>query len=301
MSRLWLPPRRPGPLPEVLLAEDDEILSSWLTRVAALYQARPETLLEQISVSEFSPTILDQQAIPADLERLSIAMYSSPEQIERMTFAGEHREALEFVARRFPLWTCSRCVSEFIGRGLGQVRLRTWFISVASLCKRCGGQLTPSRTQASRALRNIVADGEPYELYAVVRDRLACAFESRRPVGAVTRAMRALGAPVPTDARVRYIARNRGRMPLCPDRTPPLLWQLAGTRQLRQLMHGYRYWRPPDARPYAAWPLTGQIAATVGLTVLAAAGMAMWGLLADLGLVDHGDQLVVKDILTANQ
>jgi hypothetical protein len=110
MSRLWLPPRRPGPSPEVLLAEDDEILSSWLTRVAALYQARPETLLEQISVSEFSPTILDQQAIPADLERLSIAMYSSPEQIERMTFAGEHCEALEFVARRFPLWTCSRCV-----------------------------------------------------------------------------------------------------------------------------------------------------------------------------------------------
>jgi hypothetical protein len=66
-------------------------------------------------------------------------------------------------------------------------------------------------------------------------------------------------------------------------------------------MHGYRYWRPPDARTYAAWPLTGQIAATVGLTVLAAAGMAMWGLLADLGLVDHGDQLVVKDILTADQ
>jgi hypothetical protein len=147
MSRLWLPRRRPGPLPEVLLAEDDEILSSWLTRVAALYQVRPETLLEQISVSELSPTILDQQAIPADLERLSVAMYSSPEQIERMTFAGEHREALEFVARRFPLWTCSRCVSEFIARGLGQIRLRTWFISVASLCKRCGGRFCQSSRQ----------------------------------------------------------------------------------------------------------------------------------------------------------
>jgi hypothetical protein len=46
---------------------------------------------------------------------------------------------------------------------------------------------------------------------------------------------------------------------------------------------------------------TGQIATTVGLTVLAAAVMAMWGLLADLGLVDHGDLLVVKDILTADQ
>jgi hypothetical protein len=41
-----------------------------------------------------------------------------------------------------------------------------------------------------------------------------------------------------------------------------------------------------------------QIAATVGPTVLAAAGVAMWGFLADLGLVEHGDELVVKDILT---
>jgi hypothetical protein len=290
-------PRRPGPLPEVLLAENDEILSSWLTRSAALYQVRPETLLEQISVSELSPAILDRQAIPADLERLSVAMYSSPEKIRRMTFAGEPREALEFVARRFPLWTCSQCVSEFVGRGLGQVRLRSWFISVASLCRRCGGQLTPARTRASRAVRDIIADGEPYELYAAVRDRLAYAFENRRPVGAVTRAMRALAAPVPTNNQVRYIARKRGRLPCCPEGTPPLLWQLTGTRQLRRLMHGYRYWRPPGTRPYAAWPPAGQIAAAVGLTVLAAAGMAMWGLLADLGLVNCGDELVVKDIL----
>jgi hypothetical protein len=38
----------------------------------------------------------------------------------------------------------------------------------------------------------------------------------------------------------------------------------------------------------------------VGLTVLAAAGMAMWGLLADLRLVEHEDELVVKDLLTGN-
>jgi hypothetical protein len=78
---------------------------------------------------------------------------------------------------------------------------------------------------------------------------------------------------------------------------PPLPWQLAGTRKLRRLMHSYQYWRPPDARPYAAWSPAGQIAATVGLTILADAGRAMWGLLADLGLVRHGDELVVKDIL----
>jgi hypothetical protein len=39
----------------------------------------------------------------------------------------------------------------------------------------------------------------------------------------------------------------------------------------------------------------------VGLTVLSAAGLAMWDLLADLGLVEHGDHLVVKDILSGDQ
>lgn len=120
-------------------------------------------------------------------------------------------------------------------------------------------------------------------------------------VGAVTRAMRALAAPVPTDKRALYKARKRGRLPYCSDRVPPLLWQLAGTRKLRRLMHGYQYWRPPDGRPYAAWPPAGKVAATVGLTVLAATDMALWGLLAGLGLVERGDQLVVKDILTGGQ
>jgi hypothetical protein len=301
MRWAWIPPRRPGPLPEILLAENDEVLSSWLTRSAALYRARPETLLEQLGISEVVPAVLDRRALPMDLERLSVAMRSSPEAIRRMTFTGETPEALEFVAHRFPLWTCRRCASEFMSRDLAQARLRTWFIAVASRCRRCGGQLTPVRARASRALHNIIVDGEPYEIHTRVLDRLGFAFETGRPVGAVTRAMKALAAPVPTDKRARYIARNRGRLPCGPDRVPPLLWQLAGTRKLRRLMHGYQYWRPPDGRPYAAWPPAGQVAATVGLTVLAAAGMARWGLLADLGLLEHGDQLVVKDILTGDQ
>jgi hypothetical protein len=300
MRRPWIPPRRPGPLPEILLAENDEILSSWLTRSAMLYRVRPETLLEQLGISEVIPAVLDRRALPMDLERLAVAMRSSPEVIRRMTFASETSEALEFVAHRFPLWVCQRCVSEFTARDLAQARLRTWFISVASWCRRCGGQLTPARTRVSRAIRAIIANGEPYELYATVRDRLAHALDNKRPIGAVTRAMKALGARVPTDKQLRYTARNRGRLPSCSDRTPPLLWQLAGTRHLRRLMQGYRYWRPPDTRPYATWPPAGQIAATVGLTVLAAAGMAMWGLLADLGLVEHGDELVVKDILAGD-
>src|SRR6185437_3010941 len=76
-----IPPRRPGPLPEILLAETDEILSSWLTRSAALYRVRPQTLLEQLSLSEIVPVGLDRRALPMDLERLAVAMRSSPEAI----------------------------------------------------------------------------------------------------------------------------------------------------------------------------------------------------------------------------
>jgi hypothetical protein len=50
-------------------------------------------------------------------------------------------------------------------------------------------------------------------------------------------------------------------------------------------------------RPYVAWPLVGQIAATVGLTVLEQTGMAMWAHLIALGLVEYGDQLIVREIL----
>jgi hypothetical protein len=297
MSRPVLATRRPGPLPQIPLAETDEILSSWVSRSAALYHARPEALLEQIGVTELSPPVLDRHGAQADVERLAVALYSSPEAIRQMSFTGLPREALELVAHRAPLWTCRQCTSEFAGRGLVQVKLRQWFIAVASSCRRCSGRLTPTRIRTGRAIRAIVASGEIYELHAFVCNRLTRAFEDGHPLGAATRAMRALAAPVPVDKKARYIARNRGRLPWCPGRTPPLLWQLVGTSQLRRHTHEYRSWRPPAARAYATWPRVGQIAATVGLHVLAQAETAMWSLLADLGLLEAGDELVVKNIL----
>jgi hypothetical protein len=106
-------------------------------------------------------------------------------------------------------------------------------------------------------------------------------------------ALNTLAAPLPTDARAFYRQRRRGRLPDYPGQTPPLLWQLAGTKQLRRCGHNYSYWRPPAHRPYVAWPLVGQIAATVGLTVLERASPEMWDRLKALGLVEYGDRLIV--------
>jgi len=300
MSRSALPPRRPGPLPEIPPAETDEILSSWLSRSAALYKARPEALLDQVGLTETSPAVLDRYATPADLERLAVAMRSSPHAIRRMSFVGKPREALEFVAHKKPVWTCRQCAREFTGRSQVQVKLRQWFVAVASMCRRCGGRLTPMRTCTARAIHEIIAAHEPYERHTFVCTRLARAFDDERPIGAVIRAMKALAAPLPTNPRVFYRARKRGHLLDFPDRTPPLLWQLVGTRQLRHHAHSYRYWRPPANRPYVAWPLVGQIVATVGLTVLEQAGLAMWDQLKSLGLVEYGDHFIVKNILAAD-
>ena len=297
MSRARLPPRRPEPLPEIPPPETDEILSSWLSRSAAVYKARPEPLLEQVGLTESSPAILDRYATPEDLERLAVAMRSSFQAIQRMSFAGQPREALEFVAHRKPVWTCRECAREFTGRGPVQVAWRQWFVAVASACRRCGGPLTATRVYTARAIHEIIAAGEPYAQHAFVCERLARVFDDGRLISAVTRAMRALAAPVPTNKQVLYRARKRGRLPDCPGRTPPLLWQLVGTRQFRRHAHNYRYWRPPAHRPYAAWPLVGRIAATVGLIVLDQAGMEMWDLLRELGLVEYGDNFIVKEIL----
>lgn len=107
--------------------------------------------------------------------------------------------------------------------------------------------------------------------------REACArFRRCAPIGAVTRAMSGLAAPVPINNQSLYRARKRGCLPCWTDQTPPLLWQLVGTRRLRRHVHSYTYWRPPAHRPFAAWPLVGQIVTTVGLTVLTQAGMKMW-------------------------
>jgi len=295
-----LPPRRPGPLPEIPPPETDEILSSWLSGSAALYKARPEALLEQVGLTEGSPAALDRYATPEDLERLAAAMRSSSRVIQRMSFARQPREALEFVAHKKPFWTCRQCAPEFAGRGPVQTTLRQWFVAVASTCRRCGGLLSPTRIYAARAIREITATGKLYEQHAYVCERLARAFDDDRPIGAVTRAMRALAAPLPTNKQAFYRARKRGCLPAFPDQVPPLQWQLVGIRQLRRHAHSYRSWRPPSHRPYVAWPLIGQIAATVGLTVLEQAGDSDVGPAQKLGSRGIWRLLHVKNILATD-
>ena len=57
---------------------------------------------------------------------------------------------------------------------------------------------------------------KPYERHAFICQRLAGTFDDDRPIGAVTRTMRALAAPLPTNKRSYIRARKRGRLPAYP-------------------------------------------------------------------------------------
>jgi hypothetical protein len=101
----------------------------------------------------------------------------------------------------------------------------------------------PTRIYTARAIHEIVAASELYKQHAFVCERLARALDDERPIGAVTRAKRALAAPLPTNARMFYRARKRGHLLDCSGQTPPLLWQLVGMRTSTSICD-----RPPTDR-----------------------------------------------------
>jgi hypothetical protein len=61
--------------------------------------------------------------------------------------------------------------------------------------------------------------GGLYEQHALDCEMLARAFDDARPIGAITRAVRVLAAPLPTNRQTLYRARNRGHLPCCPAQT----------------------------------------------------------------------------------
>ena len=95
-----------GPLPIIPEPEVDEILSSWLKRVAAVYNAQPSSLLEQIGCFETDPLMLDRRPEPADIEVIALSLRRKRTEIVDMTFSGVASEALEFVTHRRPGLRC---------------------------------------------------------------------------------------------------------------------------------------------------------------------------------------------------
>lgn len=285
-----------GPLPIIPEPEVDEILSSWLKRVAAVYNAQPSSLLEQIGCFETDPLMLDRRPEPADIEVIALSLRRKRTEIVDMTFSGVASEALEFVTHRRPGLRCYKCCAEFGARGLHGVVMRRWHVTVATNCRRCGEFLRPSRHRVGAIIHDAIRDEEFRSIHTHVCRAIEMGTEDRLAMAAVSRGLRELSAPIPINRKARSVARRRGRLPDSVDCPPPLLWQLIDMARFRRLACDYGRWAPPCGRPFAAWPPVGQIATTLGLHALAQCP-STWGFLCDVNLVECDDDFHVRQLL----
>jgi len=276
--------------------EADELLSSWLARTTAIYDAKPSSLLEQIGCLETNPLILDRRPEQTDIDILVLSLRRKRTDIAEMTFADVASEALEFISHGAPGLRCYKCCAEFAARGLHGVVMRRWHVIVATNCRRCGEFLRPSRHRVGTIINGAIRDEEFRSIHTHVCRAIDNGANDGLAMAAVSRGMRALAAPIPTKGKARTVARRRGRLPESVDRPPPLLWQMIDMARFRSMARDYGSWAPPSNRPFATWPPVGQIAATLGLHAMAQCP-STWGFLCDVNLVDYDDDFHVRQLL----
>jgi hypothetical protein len=291
-----LPPRRTGPLPIIPEPETDEILSSWLTRVAAVYNAKLSSLLEQIGCQETSPSLLDRRTESSDTDIIALSLRRDRSEIIDMTFSGVAPEALDFVTHGAPGLRCYTCCAELAARGLHGVVMRRWHVTVATNCRRCGSFLRPSRHRVGAIISDAIRDEEFRAIHENVCSAIEGAADDGPTMAAVRRGMRALAAPIPIKGKARTVARRKGKLPHSVERPPPLLWQMIDMTRFQKIAGNYKGWAPPSNRPFASWPPVGQVAATLGLHALAQCP-STWGFLCDVNLVEYYDDLHVRRLL----
>ena len=170
---------KPRPLPKTVAPLPDELLSGWLSRLAAANYCDDAELLAHIKIDTAHGTALDFSVDAATAERIANAARVDPDVVRSLTFpAMTPREAS--LTAQMPFQHCLQCSRE----GLS---LRHWRRAWAFDCQVCGTRLVqtlgkPREEQISGKL-----------VYRARRGAgmLECAARSRGPKQ-LRRAMRAV-------------------------------------------------------------------------------------------------------------
>lgn len=170
---------KPHPLPKTVAPLPDELLSGWLSRLAAANYCDDAELLAHIKIDTAHGTALDFSVDAATAERIANAARVDPDVVRSLTFpAMTPREAS--LTAQMPFQHCPQCSRE----GLS---LRHWRRAWAFDCQICGTTLVqtlgkPGEEQISGKL-----------IYRARRGAgmLECAARSRGPKQ-LRRAMRAV-------------------------------------------------------------------------------------------------------------
>jgi len=134
------------PLPVVLPALRDELLSSWLSRHAVFYGVYGGQLLRRCGVNAPSLRHLDLCLSRNNVHRLAATFRCDPTTIRRMTQLPSGRRPDGLIATVRPMQFCGRCIVRHraveVTRG---ARLRSWMEGWRLSCPVCGGRLKDAR------------------------------------------------------------------------------------------------------------------------------------------------------------
>jgi len=147
------------PLPVVLAAFPDELLSSWISRHAAYYEVPPLVLLQHCLPSARTLRWIDLKLKHADATRLARLFRVEPQAIVDMSFAAAPSIAHRMIATQ-PVNCCRECAKD---KGKGTVIRRHQLEGWRLTCPLCGQMLTDNSDQTSIPppnFRHLIRHGE---------------------------------------------------------------------------------------------------------------------------------------------
>ncbi len=171
------------PLPISVTPVPDELLSGWLSRLAASNHCEVADLLAHIGIDAKYAAALDFDLDMLAADRISVAARFDPAFVSSMTFVAIPEAEIRLTAQ-VPFQACPNCAD-------GGVALRHWRRAWAFDCQMCGARLLPKADRqngaaVSEKLIHRARNG------AQVLERIAMsgsARELRRAMRAVTFAM----------------------------------------------------------------------------------------------------------------
>ena len=131
------------PLPFIPEPFFDELLSSWLRRIAAEYGMELNQLIEYLQLEASSRASLDYREHPKDCRRIANALRISTKEVDTMTHKPLQGAGKQLLSWPFPIQVCRACDAFHRTQTAQKVQLKGWFEYWTLECAACRRPLSP--------------------------------------------------------------------------------------------------------------------------------------------------------------
>lgn len=130
-------------LPFVPRPFPDEMLSSWLWRIAVEYGISLGHLAKHLRLSTSKPAEMDHAPTRDDIERIAAALHVTATDIRKMVHRTLKTPVRTLLASRSPIQVCSQCRAHHVRQTEQPVAIKAWFEYWRIECRQCGLPFSP--------------------------------------------------------------------------------------------------------------------------------------------------------------